>query len=285
MPGMERLNKLLAHAGLGSRRHCEELITAGRVSVDGRTVRDLGTKVDPVQQRVAVDGRPVRLERHVYWLVNKPRGYLCTNYDPAGRPLAVDLVPHVRQRVYTVGRLDEDSEGLLLLTNDGELAHRLMHPRYGVEKTYIVQVAGNPHRDELQQLLKGVWLSDGHVHARRVRRLRHQGESTWLEIVLNEGKNREIRRMLARLGHKVMRLRRIALGRVYLGRLGVGKSRPLKHDELEGLRRVAEGIRRRDQRRKVPAGAGHVEERQRHGKPAGANARTRNVRREKKKPR
>jgi 23S rRNA pseudouridine2605 synthase len=237
---MERLNKLLAHAGLGSRRHCEELITRGRVTVDGAAVRDLGTRVDPVRQRVAVDGRPVRLERHVYWLVNKPRGYLCTNYDPAGRPRVVDLVPHVSQRVYTVGRLDEESEGLVLLTNDGDLANRLMHPRFGVEKTYLVQVAGRPTREDLQRLLKGVWLSEGHVRARRVKRLRQQGDSTWLEIVLSEGKNREIRRMLARLGHKVLMLRRTALGPIVLGRLRHGKSRPVMGRELAALRQAAE---------------------------------------------
>src|SRR5262245_222819 len=183
---MERLNKFLAHAGVGSRRHCDELIAAGRVTVDGQAVRELGCQVDPGGQTVCVDRKPVRAERAVYWLVNKPRGYLCTNYDPHGRPLAIDLVPHVPQRVYTVGRLDEDSEGLLLLTNDGELAHRLMHPRFGVEKTYVVQVAGSPTRDDLQQLLRGVWLSDGHVHARRVERLRRQGDSTWLQVVLSE---------------------------------------------------------------------------------------------------
>src|SRR5438309_9766448 len=149
---MERLNKLLAHAGIGSRRYCETLISSGRVAVDGHTVRELGTKVDPQKQRVAVDGEPVRLERPVYWLLNKPRGYLCTNRDPARRPLAVDLVPHVDQRVYTVGRLDEGSEGLLLLTNDGDLAYRLMHPRFGVEKTYLAQVVGNPTHEDLAQL-------------------------------------------------------------------------------------------------------------------------------------
>src|SRR5947209_17411892 len=162
MSGMERLNKYLAHAGVGSRRHCEELIRLGRVTLDGHPVRELGTKVEP-GQKVHVDGRPIHAERHVYWLVNKPRGYLCTNYDPAGRPRAVDLVPHVPQRVYTVGRLDEDSEGLLLLTNDGERANRLTHPRFGVEKTYLVQVAGRTERDDIGRLLKGVWLSDGHV--------------------------------------------------------------------------------------------------------------------------
>src|SRR5947209_9981109 len=133
----ERLNKYLAHAGVASRRQCDALIAAGRIMIDGEVVRDLGTHVDPVRQRVAVDGQPIHAERLVYWLVNKPRGVLCTNYDPAGRPLAIHLVPQVSQRVYTVGRLDEASEGLLLLTNDGELANRLMHPRFGIDKTYL----------------------------------------------------------------------------------------------------------------------------------------------------
>jgi 23S rRNA pseudouridine2605 synthase len=236
---MERLNKYLAHAGVGSRRHCDDLIAQGRVAVDGARVRDKGARIDPATQAVAVDGQPLKAERPAYWLLYKPRGVLCTNHDPAGRPLAVDLLSHVPQRVYTVGRLDEDSEGLLLMTNDGELAHRLTHPRFGVEKTYVVQVAGRPTREDLAQLLQGVWLSDGHVRARRVKRLRTQGESTWLEVVLCEGKNREIRRMLARLGHKVLRLRRVAIGPVRLQGLRPGRSRPLKHDELERLRRSA----------------------------------------------
>jgi 23S rRNA pseudouridine2605 synthase len=239
---MERLNKLLAHAGVGSRRHVEELIAAGRVTVDGRPVRQLGTKVDPQAQRVTVDGQPVKLERPVYWVVNKPRGYLCTNDDPAGRPRAVDLVPHVEQRVYTVGRLDEDSEGLLLLTNDGDLAHRLMHPRFGVEKTYLVQVAGHPSREDVRQILQGVWLSDGHVRAKRVKVTKSQGDSTWMQIVLSEGKNREIRRMLARLNHKVLRLRRVAIGPVQLDRLAKGKARKLSLEELNSLRRLADKV-------------------------------------------
>jgi 23S rRNA pseudouridine2605 synthase len=238
MTFMDRLNKYLAHAGLGSRRHCEQLIVRGRVAVNGRVVRELATKVEESDD-VSVDGQPLHGEKLVYWLVHKPRGYLCTNFDQAGRPLAIDLVPHVSQRVYTVGRLDEDSEGLLLLTNDGDLANRLMHPRFGVEKTYHVQVAGHPDHEDLQQLLRGVWLSDGHVRARRVRRLKAQGESTWLEIVLNEGKNREIRRMLASRGHKVLVLRRIAIGSVHLDRLRRGKARRLTLEELERLRRTA----------------------------------------------
>lgn len=232
---MDRLNKYLAHAGVGSRRHCDDLIAAGRVSIDGRVVRELGTKVDE-GQRVSVDGAPIKSERHVYWLVNKPRGVLCTNHDPARRPLILDLVPHVDQRVYTVGRLDEDSEGLVMLTNDGELAHKLMHPRFGVEKTYLVLVAGSPTRDDLEQLRTGVYLAEGHVKAKNVKRLKRQGDAVWLRITLSEGKNREIRRMLARLKHKVLRLRRTAIGSVEIGTLSKGKSRRLSLGELETLK-------------------------------------------------
>jgi 23S rRNA pseudouridine2605 synthase len=233
---MLRLNKFLAHAGVGSRRHCDDLIAAGRVKIDGQIVRELGTRLDPDAHQVAVDDHPVRAERHVYWAVHKPRGYLCTNHDPAGRPLALDLVPHVDQRVYTVGRLDEDSEGLLLLTNDGDLAQQLMHPRFGIEKTYEVLVAGSPSPEQLRQLTTGIWLAEGRVKARFVKRFKRQGDSTWLKIVLAEGKNREIRRMLARQHHKVMRLRRVAIGPIRLDRLPKGKSRKLALAEIESLR-------------------------------------------------
>jgi 23S rRNA pseudouridine2605 synthase len=235
---MLRLNKFLAHAGVGSRRHCDELIAAGRVKIDGEVVRELGTRIEPEKHHVAVDDHPVRPERFVYWAVHKPRGYLCTNFDPAGRPRATDLIPHVDQRVYTVGRLDEDSEGLLLMTNDGDLAQRLMHPRFGIEKTYEVQVAGSPSPAELRQLTTGVWLSEGRVKARYVRRFKRQGDSTWLKIVLAEGKNREIRRMLAKQNHKVMRLRRVAIGPIKLDRLPKGKSRKLALPEIEALRKA-----------------------------------------------
>jgi len=234
---MLRLNKLLAHAGVGSRRHCDDLIAAGRVKVNGEIVRDLGTRVDPDKVTVHVDDHHVRAEKHVYWAVNKPRGYLCTNHDPAGRPLATDLIPHVDQRVYTVGRLDEDSEGLLLMTNDGDLAQQLMHPRFGVEKTYEVLVAGSPTPADLRQLTTGVYLAEGRVKAKFVKRFKRQGESTWLKIVLAEGKNREIRRMLAKLNHKVMRLKRVAIGPVRLDRLPKGKSRKLALAEIEALRK------------------------------------------------
>jgi 23S rRNA pseudouridine2605 synthase len=236
---MERLNKVLAHAGVASRRQCDALIARGRVTVDGQVVRDLGTKVG-LDHRICVDGVPVRAERLVYWAVNKPRRYLSTTRDPAGRPLVTDLVPNVQQRVYMVGRLDEASEGLMLLTNDGDLAYRLMHPRFGVQKTYQVQVAGHPSREDVRQLLQGVWLSDGHVKAQHVKRLRVHGDSTWLRVVLSEGKNREIRRMLARLGHKVLRLRRLALGPVKLGALAPGRARRLAPAEVAALRQAGE---------------------------------------------
>ncbi|MBX9584843.1 MAG: rRNA pseudouridine synthase [Gemmataceae bacterium] len=234
---MERLNKYLAHAGIGSRRHCDGLIAAGRVKVDGVPVSDLGLKINPEAHKVSVDDHPVKSEKPVYWAVNKPVGVLCTNDDPDGRPRAIDLLPHVEQRVYTVGRLDEDSEGLLLMTNDGELAFHLTHPRYGIPKTYQVLVAGKPTPPDLQKLLDGVWISDGKVKAREVRRLKPQGDSTWLRVVLTEGKNREVRRMLAGLGHKVMRLKRVAIGPVRLDRLPKGKARRVSEPELAELRK------------------------------------------------
>jgi 23S rRNA pseudouridine2605 synthase len=236
---MERINKFLAHAGLGSRRHCEDLVRAGRVQIDGHKIKELATQVLPGQE-VKVDGKAIESEKLVYWLVHKPAGYLCTNHDPGRRPLAIDLVPEVIQRVYTVGRLDADSEGLLLLTNDGELANTLMHPRFGVEKTYHALVAGSPTREDLERLRKGIWLSVGHTKAVRVYKLKQQGNSTWLEVVLAEGKNREIRRMLAQLDHKVMRLIRKAIGPIEIGKLKSGQARALTKPELSRLRRAAE---------------------------------------------
>ena len=263
---MERLNKFLAHAGVGSRRYCDNLIAAGRVKLNGQVVADLGVKVDPVLQRVSVDDQPVKSETPVYWVVHKPPGYLCTNHDPSGRPLATDLIPHVEQRVYTVGRLDEASEGMLLMTNDGELANSLMHPRYEVEKSYMVLVAGKPSTDDLQKLLDGVWLSDGKVKAKSVRRIKTQGDSTWLRVVLCEGKNREIRRMLAKLEHKVLRLKRIAIGTVLLDRLPKGKARKMTLIELGELNKVIAENEKRIQKR-IAAG---LEEPSGEMKPDGA---------------
>jgi 23S rRNA pseudouridine2605 synthase len=235
----ERLQKILAQAGLGSRRGCEELVLQGRVTVDGQVVDQLGTRVDPSQAKIAVDGEPIHLEPLIYFAVNKPKGYVSTNFDPAGRPRVVDLLPEVPERVYTVGRLDEDSTGLMILTNDGELANRLAHPRFGVEKTYRALVAGLPRPETLAKLTEGIWLAEGKVRVQRVRVVGHQGHATLLELVLTEGKKREIRRMLAKLGHKVMSLNRVAVGPITLKGLAVGESRPLSRQETDLLRQVA----------------------------------------------
>ena len=189
---MERLQKVMAAAGVGSRRHCEELILAGRVEVDRQVVTELGTKVDASRHEIRVDGTPLARSRKVYYLVYKPEGTVSTNHDPAGRPRVLDLLPESKERLFTVGRLDLSSEGLILLTNDGELANRLAHPRYGVEKTYQVLVAGMPERDVLEKLRHGVHLAEGFAKVESVRIKSTLKKSTVLEIVLNEGRNREI---------------------------------------------------------------------------------------------
>jgi 23S rRNA pseudouridine2605 synthase len=184
----------------------------------------------------------MHLEKMVYYAVNKPKGYVSTNHDPSGRPRVIDILPEVPERVYLVGRLDEDSTGLMILTNDGDLANRLAHPRYGVEKVYRALVAGTPGREIVTKLTEGIWLSDGKVRAKRARVVGTQGEATMLELVLAEGKKREIRRMLAKLGHKVMSLNRIAIGPVMLKGLSPGEYRPLARAEVALLRKVAAGI-------------------------------------------
>jgi 23S rRNA pseudouridine2605 synthase len=246
-----RLQRFLAATGLGSRRKCEEYIVAGRVSLDGQVVRDLGTRVEPSRQEVRVDTELVRRDPPRYFLLNKPRGYLCTNNDPAGRPRAIDLLPSGKLRLFTVGRLDEGSEGLILVTNDGELAHRLAHPRFQVPRTYGVQVAGRPTPKTFAALKEGLYFHEGRFHVHWVRRVGTKGNSTFLEVGLSHGQNREIRRLFARVGHKVMRLRRVAFGPLRLGRLGEGHFRPLTSSELSEIRDLASG-KPRGGRKKSP---------------------------------
>lgn len=235
----ERLQKVLAAAGVGSRRQCEEYIQQGRVTVAGKVVTELGTRVAAAHQEIRFDGEPLRIERKVYWWLNKPTGILCTSRDPQGRTTALDLLPNLGARIYCVGRLDEDSTGLLLLTNDGDLAQRLTHPRYGIAKTYHVLVAGRLTNEELAQLREGVWIAEGKIRPRQVHRLGAQGQATRLEVVLNEGRNREIRRLFAKLGHKVMTLERVAIGPVKLRKLGRGEARPASDDEIAMLTKLA----------------------------------------------
>ncbi|MEX2308684.1 MAG: pseudouridine synthase [Pirellulales bacterium] len=237
--GGERLQKVLASAGIASRRECEQLILEGRVEVDRQVVTELGTRVDPQRQEIRVDGEALHRPKLVYFAVNKPAGVVSTSRDPAGRPRVIDLLPPNTPRVYAVGRLDISSEGLILVTNDGELANRLTHPRHGVEKIYQVQVTGQVERDVLSQLHRGVRLAEGIAHAKHVRIKSRRKRSTILEMVLDEGRNREIRRLLARVGHKVQRLKRVAVGPARLGDLPTGAVRPLTRKEIESLQRAA----------------------------------------------
>lgn len=244
----ERLQKILAAAGVASRRASEDLIVAGRVTVDGETVTELGTKVDPAAARIAVDGRPIDVRsRHVYYKLHKPRGVLSdVGGDTRGRETVAGLLPPGAGRLFPVGRLDLNSEGLVLMTDDGELAHRLTHPRYEHPKTYFVLVAERPGEAALRRLRSGVELADGkmaHAEARVVERLPSEltlmpgpTRGVWLEVVLREGKKRQIRHMTAAIGHPTLRLVRWAIGPLTLGSLPPGQAVPLSRREAAGLR-------------------------------------------------
>lgn len=266
----ERLQVVLAHAGVASRRQCESMILQGRVTVNGEAVTGLPAWVNPAEDRIEVDGRELRALRetrrggwdHVYIILNKPRRVVSTSYDPQGRPTVLDVVqlpPEWRgRRLYPVGRLDADSTGLILLTDDGELTQRLTHPRHEVAKEYHVSIRGRLTPEELQELKEGLRL----VHTGRASRLgqrgvrvnlvsmadvrligygrdRNRGERTRLHVTLREGKNRQIRRMLARLGYKVRRLERVAIGPISLKGLALGEWRPLSAAEVQSLRKAA----------------------------------------------
>ena len=239
----ERLQKVLARAGLGSRRACEELIAAGRVTVDGEVVV-LGARVDPAHDRIVVDGVPVVVdETRVYWLLNKPAGYVTTAHDPQGRPTVIELVPD-EPRSFAVGRLDRDTEGLLILTNDGELAELLTHPRHGVEKAYLAEVEGVPSPGALRALREGVELEDGPARAVRAQVVQRARDGvSALEIVLKEGRKRIVRRMCEAVGHPVRRLVRTRIGPLTDPKLAPGAYRPLTPAEVRSLYAAALGGR------------------------------------------
>ncbi len=231
----ERLQRYLARAGVASRRASEQLITQGRVAVNGETVTALGTKVRP-GDAVTVDGRlAVVRDELVYYALNKPPGYVTTVSDPWGRPTVMRLVT-VPRRVFPVGRLDADSEGLLLLTNDGQLAFRLTHPRFGVDKEYQTLVRGSPSEEALQKLRRGVDLEGRKTAPARVERIRAEGNATWLRVTIHEGRKRQVRRMMASVGHEALRLVRTRFGPVLLGDLASGALRELTPAEVEALR-------------------------------------------------
>jgi 23S rRNA pseudouridine2605 synthase len=236
VPGGVRLQKVLAAAGVGSRRHCEELIGEGRVEVDGETVRRFGARVDPQQQIIRVDGRRIPSRQDlVYLALNKPAGVLTTMSDDRGRPTIADYLGDHGERLYHVGRLDYDTEGLMLLMNDGELAHRLAHPRYGVLKTYLADVAGSIPRDLGRRLVTGIELADGVATADKFRVIERAGSRALVEITLHEGRKHIVRRMLAEAGHPVSRLVRTHVGPVALGSLRPGTTRALSTREIGDL--------------------------------------------------
>ncbi|WP_233493597.1 pseudouridine synthase [Desertihabitans brevis] len=231
-----RLQKVLAQAGIASRRASEQMIAEGRVEVNGSLVLEQGLRVDPEKDVVRVDGSRIPTARHhVYLVLNKPRGVVSTMDDPEDRPTLTDLLGRRRERLFHVGRLDTDTEGLILLTNHGEFAHRLAHPSYEVPKTYLAEVAGVVDQKTINRLQKGVTLEDGRVRPDRVRLVDTTADRSLVQISLHEGRNRIVRRMMDTVGHPVNQLSRTAIGPVRLGRLPVGEHRELTREELGAL--------------------------------------------------
>ena len=249
-PEMVRLQKFLSDTGVASRRHAEELILEGHVLVNGRIADTLPTFVDPRHDKVVVDGVSVRVRPHEYFLMHKPKGVLCTDDDPSGRVRAVDLLPELPVRLFLVGRLDADDSGLLMMTNDGELAQRITHPRFGIAKTYRAEVRGRVPSDLPAQMKKGIYLAEGKVQVSEVEIVHAGAEQSILMITLREGRNRMIRRMLARLGFRVKTLKRVQIGSLSLKGLPVGACRRLTPKELATLRQeLGTGTTRQPQRK------------------------------------
>ena len=230
-----RLQKFLADAGVASRRAGEQIILAGRVEVNGNRIRQLGAKVDPACDRATVDGKPVKEKRKLYIALNKPSGYICSRHDPRNRRSVADLLPRTWARLYSVGRLDYDTEGLLFLTNDGEFCLRLTHPRYGVRKKYLVTVKGRVDIHALLPLTRGVVLEGETLKAQKARLLSANHSHSLVEVELGEGKYREVRRLFESQGMAVTHLRRTQIDRVKLGDLPVGKWRTLTEPEIRSL--------------------------------------------------
>jgi len=233
----QRLQKIIAEMGLASRRKAEELILEGRVTVNGR-IATIGMKADPLKDHIKVDGKLLfRPEKKVYFILNKPRGVVTSMSDPEGRPTVHDFVRAIRQRVYPVGRLDYDSEGMLLLTNDGEFAHAVLHPSKKIPKTYLVKIKGNLEDENIEKLRNGIRLDRTVTAPAKVKRLRKTESNSWIEMVIYEGKKRQIRRMLERVGHSVIRLMRIKINGIEMGPLKPGACRQISAEEMRILKK------------------------------------------------
>lgn len=235
-PGFVRLNKYLADRGVSSRRGCDEVIASGAVSVNGQIIKELGVKVNPGEDRIEVNGQLLKDAPRVVYALNKPRGIVCTNAPSESRPRAIDLVRDPRAvRLFCVGRLDMDSEGLILLTNDGDFANRIAHPRYQVTKSYFVKVRGSLPPEAIEKIRKGVWLAEGRTQGAKVFVKKKMSNATILIVTVREGMNREIRRIFAKLGFTVDHLKRVAIGTVSVRGLGRGKYRRLEPVEIKQL--------------------------------------------------
>jgi len=236
----ERLQKIIARAGIASRRAAEEMILNGRVMVDGQTITELGGKYDSSRQKICVDGKPLTLaEKKVYYLLNKPKGYLSTAKDERGRRTVLDLLPEVSERVYPLGRLDNNTEGLLLISNDGDLMNGLLHPRYKVNKTYVARVAGIPTEKSLDKLRQGIKLEDGMTAPAVVKMLETSDSEAKVEITIHEGRNRQVRRMFAAIGCDVRALKRVKFAGLTLKGVKRGHYRPLTDEEITELYKIA----------------------------------------------
>lgn len=234
-----RLQKFLAMAGIASRRACEMLILDGRVQVNGKVVKELGVKVDPDVDEIRVDGEICRIKiKPIYIIMNKPKGVLTTVKDPFGRPTIIDLLAGVRERVFPVGRLDKDTEGLLIITNDGELSYKLTHPKHQVDKTYIAKVLGIPDEKDIKRLRKGIFLEDGKTAPARVRILKKGKNFAVLEIIIHEGRKRQVRRMCESIGHPVLTLKRTRIGNLTLRGLAPGGWRYMTEEEVNYLKNL-----------------------------------------------
>lgn len=233
---MERLQKVLASAGVASRRKCEELISAGKVKVNGTTVTELGFKVNPQIDQIEVDGAKIQLEKKVYYLLYKPVGYITSVGDPRQRKTVIDLMEGVPERIYPVGRLDYDTSGLLLLTNDGDLAFQITHPSHQIEKEYEALVKGKISEESLEKLRKGIKLDDGWTAPARVRALGLKGGNSLIQLIIHEGRNRQVRRMCEAVGHPVLQLKRTRIAFLTIGSLKPGKFRALSPDEVKKLK-------------------------------------------------
>lgn len=230
----ERLQKILAQAGIASRRKAEELIREGKVRVDGMVVTEMGVRVDPATQKIECNGRPVfSLEKKVYILLHKPAGFLSTVRDPQGRPIVTDLLPNIKERIYPVGRLDLDTEGALLLTNDGELAQAVLHPSREVKKTYVAKIKGRPGSKKLAALSRGIELEGKKTWPAEITVLASEKQTTTIQIVIHEGRKRQVRKMFEAVGHPVLQLKRMAYGQLALGELKPGKYRFLPPGDIK----------------------------------------------------